>query len=66
MPRGGRIINIGSVISKMGKAYAAIYAAGKAAQDSLTASWAGEVITSSWPFSSNYKIATNGFGTARF
>jgi len=66
MPRGGRIINIGSVISKMGKAYAAIYAAGKAAQDSLTASWASEVITSSWPFSSNYKIATNGFGTARF
>lgn len=43
MPRGGRIINIGSVVSKMGMALAAVYAAAKAAQDSLTASWASEV-----------------------
>jgi NAD(P)-dependent dehydrogenase (short-subunit alcohol dehydrogenase family) len=46
MPKGGRIKNIGAVISKMGKTHAAIYAAGKAAQDSLTASWAGEVTSS--------------------
>lgn len=46
MPRGGRIINIGSIASKMGLHVAAIYAAAKAAQDSLTASWAGEVIIS--------------------
>lgn len=45
MPRGGRIINIGTVVSKMGMALAAVYAAAKAAQDSLTASWASEVIT---------------------
>ena len=44
MPKGGRILNIGTVVSKMGMALAAIYAAAKAAQDSLTASWAGEVI----------------------
>ena len=50
MPRGGRIINIGTVVSKMGMAVAAVYAAAKAAQDSLTASWASEVITSR-PFS---------------
>lgn len=43
MPKGGRIINIGTVVSKMGMALAAVYAAAKAAQDSLTASWAGEV-----------------------
>ena len=45
MPRGGRVINIGTVVSKMGMALAAVYAAAKAAQDSLTASWASEVIT---------------------
>lgn len=45
MPRGGRILNIGTVVSKMGMALAAVYAAAKAAQDSLTASWASEVIT---------------------
>lgn len=45
MPRGGRILNIGSVVSKMGMALAAVYAAAKAAQDSLTASWASAVIT---------------------
>ncbi|KAL8822308.1 MAG: hypothetical protein Q9191_006955 [Dirinaria sp. TL-2023a] len=43
MPRGGRIINIGTVVSKMGMAVAAVYAAAKAAQDSLTASWASEL-----------------------
>ncbi|KAL9023353.1 MAG: hypothetical protein Q9180_008269 [Flavoplaca navasiana] len=43
MPRGGRIINIGTVVSKMGMALAAVYAAAKAAQDSLTASWASEL-----------------------
>lgn len=45
MPRGGRIISIGSIVSKMGMSVAAVFAAGKAAQDSLTASWASEVIT---------------------
>ena len=44
MPKGGRILNIGSVASKMGMAMAAVYSAAKAAQDSFTASWAGEVI----------------------
>lgn len=48
MPKGGRIINIGSVVSKMGMALAATYAAAKAAQDSLTASFAGEVIFFLW------------------
>jgi len=49
MPRGGRIINIGSIVSKMGMAFAAVYAAAKAASDSLTAAWAGEVSTSTSP-----------------
>ena len=49
MPRGGRIINIGSVVSKMGMALAAVYAAAKAAQDSLTASWASEVCEQHYP-----------------
>lgn len=43
MPSGGRIINVGSIFSKMGTKATAIYAAAKAAQDSLTTSWAGEV-----------------------
>ena len=43
MPRGGRILNIGSIASKMGMAAMATYSAAKAAQDSLTASWASEV-----------------------
>ncbi|XXG94327.1 hypothetical protein Hte_000581 [Hypoxylon texense] len=43
MPRGGRIINIGSIASKLGPAGLAIYGAAKAAQDSLTASWAREL-----------------------
>lgn len=43
MPRGGRIINVGSIVSKLGLEISAVYAAAKAAQDSLTASWAGQV-----------------------
>lgn len=43
MPRGGRVINIGSVASKLGMAPTAIYAAAKAAQDSLTYSLAMEL-----------------------
>lgn len=43
MPRGGRIINVGSIASKLGAEVSAVYGAAKAAQDSLTASWAGEV-----------------------
>lgn len=46
MPRGGRIINIGTVVSKMGMTVAAVYAASRAALDSLTASLAGEVMPS--------------------
>ncbi|KAJ5099980.1 hypothetical protein N7532_006981 [Penicillium argentinense] len=43
MPRGGRIINIGSVASKLGMAPIAIYGAAKAAQDALTYSMAMEL-----------------------
>ncbi|KAI1844828.1 hypothetical protein JX266_009056 [Neoarthrinium moseri] len=43
MPRGGRIINIGTISSKQGPQGTPVYAAAKAAQDSLTASWAGEL-----------------------
>lgn len=43
MPKGGRIINTGSIASKLGLEISAVYSAAKAAQDSLTASWAGEV-----------------------
>lgn len=43
MPRGGRIINVGSVASKLGGAEAGIYSATKAALNSLTTSWAEEV-----------------------
>ncbi|GJN75449.1 short-chain dehydrogenase [Purpureocillium lilacinum] len=43
MPSGGRIINVGSIVSKMGLSDTAMYAAAKAAQDSLTASWASEL-----------------------
>lgn len=43
MPRGGRIINVGSIASKLGPEVSAVYGASKAAQDSLTASWAGQV-----------------------
>ncbi|KAK6948612.1 hypothetical protein Daesc_010382 [Daldinia eschscholtzii] len=43
MPPGGRIINIGSIASKIQNPLIGIYAASKAAQDSLTTSWAGEL-----------------------
>ena len=43
MPRGGRIVNISSAASKMGVSSTPLYAASKAAMDSLTYSWAGEV-----------------------
>ncbi|RYP17231.1 hypothetical protein DL765_004616 [Monosporascus sp. GIB2] len=43
MPRGGRIINIGSIASKTTPMGTSIYNASKSAQDSLTASWAGEL-----------------------
>lgn len=43
MPKGGRIINIGSIASKLIPPGTSVYSAAKAAQDSLTASWAGEV-----------------------
>lgn len=43
MPKGDRIVNIGSNTSKQGPQGAVVYAATKAALDSLTASWAGEV-----------------------
>lgn len=43
MPKGGRIINVGTVTSKMQLDSYAVYAAAKAAQDALTSAWAGEV-----------------------
>ncbi|KAJ5241518.1 uncharacterized protein N7469_003109 [Penicillium citrinum] len=43
MPHGSRIINIGSIASKLGMASTAIYGAAKAAQDSLTYSLAMEL-----------------------
>ncbi|KAF5666674.1 3-oxoacyl-reductase [Fusarium heterosporum] len=43
MPPGGRIINISSTNSKRGNVMIAPYAASKAALDSLTWSWAGEL-----------------------
>jgi NAD(P)-dependent dehydrogenase (short-subunit alcohol dehydrogenase family) len=43
MPPGGRIINIGTVYSKMGPSTGGSYAASKAAMDSMTSSLAGEL-----------------------
>ncbi|KAH7303767.1 hypothetical protein B0I35DRAFT_156520 [Stachybotrys elegans] len=43
MPQGGRIVNIGSVVSKMGMNGLAIYSASKAAQDSFTEALAEEL-----------------------
>lgn len=43
MPRGGRIVNIGTIASKLGLEGVTVYSAAKAAQDSITASLAGEV-----------------------
>ncbi|OTB06274.1 hypothetical protein M426DRAFT_319015 [Hypoxylon sp. CI-4A] len=43
MPKGGRIINIGSVASKLGPSSLPLYAASKAAQDLLTVTLAAEL-----------------------
>ena len=43
IPRGGRIINIGSVASKLGFVQMPIYASAKAAMDQLTFTLAREV-----------------------
>lgn len=43
MPRGGRVIHIGSVGSKIEAPGIDVYGASKAAQDFLTSSWAREV-----------------------
>lgn len=43
MPRGGRIINVGSIASKLIPMGTSIYNASKLAQDSLTTSLAGEL-----------------------
>ena len=46
MPQGGRIINIGSIISKVLRPPMAppVYGVTKAATDALTTLWAGEVV----------------------
>ena len=46
MPRGGRIINIGTVASKLGLIAMPIYASSKAAMDALTFAMAQEVCLS--------------------
>ena len=43
MPRGGRIINIGSIASKLGMSVIPLYGAAKAAQDQLAYTAAMEV-----------------------
>ena len=43
MPRGGRIVNIGTIASKMGTAPIPLYSASKAAQDALAYAMAMEV-----------------------
>jgi NAD(P)-dependent dehydrogenase (short-subunit alcohol dehydrogenase family) len=43
MPKGGRIINVTSVASKLGMVVLPVYGASKAAVDSLTFTWAREV-----------------------
>ena len=53
MPRGGRIINIGSIASKLGLHGSAVYNASKAALDSLTFSMAKEVCQAWDPVSSS-------------
>lgn len=47
MPRGGRIINIGSIASKLGTPESPIYGASKAAMDALAFAVAKEVRV--WP-----------------
>ena len=43
MPRGGRILNVGSVVSRVQTGAAPTYGASKAALDFLTGAWAAEV-----------------------
>ncbi|OIW28752.1 short chain dehydrogenase reductase [Coniochaeta ligniaria NRRL 30616] len=43
MPQGGRIVNVSSIASKLGLDGVTVYSAAKAAQDSITASLAGEL-----------------------
>ncbi len=43
MPRGGRIVNIGSIASKMGITAVPLYSASKAAQDTLAYAMSMEV-----------------------
>jgi NAD(P)-dependent dehydrogenase (short-subunit alcohol dehydrogenase family) len=43
MPPGGRIVNISSISSKVGLLGIPFYNAAKAALDSLTHTWSGEV-----------------------
>lgn len=43
MSQGGRVINVGTISSRMNPLGVGVYSAAKAAQDSLTASLAGEV-----------------------
>ncbi|KAM0238431.1 hypothetical protein ACHAP5_008621 [Fusarium lateritium] len=43
MPRGGRIINIGSIVAKLGIPALTVYGASKAALTSITTSMAGEL-----------------------
>lgn len=43
MPRGGRIVNISSISSKLNVPALPFYSAAKAALDSLSVSWAAEV-----------------------
>jgi short-subunit dehydrogenase len=45
MPKGGRIINIGSIASKLGLPGIPVYGAAKAAMDTLTFSMSQEVRT---------------------
>jgi len=46
MGQGGRIINVGTNVSKNPDAFVAMYTASKAATDALTVSWASEVSSS--------------------
>lgn len=60
MPKGGRIINVGSIASKLNPEVSAVYGAAKAAQDALTASWAGQVSFLSNKISMLTNTASNG------
>jgi len=43
MPRGGRVVNVGTVISRVSLPGVSVYGSSKAAQDYLTLAWALEV-----------------------